>query len=106
MENISVALLCTLLGFIISLLTFQRNNRKDIEEKERRAVETRTQLEYIQRGIDDIKFNDRLRDDQLKAMNERLIIVEEETKVLFRRLERLDACCNVGDNLEDKGVKK
>lgn len=105
METISIALICTVFGIIISFLTFQRNNKKDIEEKARSEAEKKTQLDYIQRGIDDIKFNDRLRDEQLKTMNERLIIVENETKVLFRRFERLDERYHIRDELEDKGVK-
>ena len=105
METISIALICTVFGIIISFLTFQRNNKKDIEERAKSEAEKKTQLDYIQRGIDDIKFNDRLRDEQLKTMNERLIIVENETKVLFRRFERLDERYHIRDGLEDKGVK-
>lgn len=100
MDNISIALLCTLIGATISFLTFQRNGRKETEEKAKESAKRDTQLDYIQRGIDDIKFNDRVRDEQLKTMNERLIIVENETKVLFRRFERLDEHYKIRDEID------
>ena len=104
MENISVALICTLLGAVISFLTFQRNSKKDIQLEAKEQIELKTKLDYISKGVDDIKFNDRIRDEQLKKIDERLIIAEEEIKILFRRFERLDEFYNVRDELE--GVKR
>ena len=104
MENISVALICTLLGAVISFLTFQRNSKKDIQLEAKEQIGLKTKLDYISKGVDDIKFNDRIRDEQLKKIDERLIIAEEEIKILFRRFERLDEFYNVRDELE--GVKR
>ena len=104
MDNISVALICTLLGAVISFLTFQRNSKKDIQLEAKEQIELKTKLDYISKGVDDIKFNDRIRDEQLKKIDERLIIAEEEIKILFRRFERLDGFYNVRDELE--GVKR
>lgn len=100
MDNISIGLLCTILGIVISFLTFQRNSKKEIQTDTREFVEVKSQLGYISRGVDDIKFNDRIRDEQLKSLNERLIIVENETKILFRRFERLDQQYHIRDELE------
>lgn len=102
MESVSIALICTLTGVVISFLTFQKNNKKDIQLDVKERVEIKTQLEHIQKGIDDIKFNDRVRDDHLKKIDARLIIVEEEVKVLFRRFERLDDHYKVRDEMEGK----
>lgn len=104
MENITIPLLCTLVGAVISFLTFYKNNKKDIKGDVQEQVELRSKLDYISKGVDDIKFNDRIRDEQLKKINERLIIAEEEIKVLFRRFERLDDYYRVRDNMEE--VKK
>lgn len=100
MSEIGIPILCTILGIIISFLTFQKNTKKDIQNETKDFIEVKTQLEYISRGIDDIKFNDRIRDDQLKTLNERLIIVESETKILFKRFERLDETYRIRDELE------
>lgn len=100
MTEIGIPILCTILGIVLSFLAFQRNNKKDIQSDTKEFVEVRTQLDYISRGIDDIKFNDRIRDEQLKNLNERLIIVESETKILFKRFERLDDSYRIRDELE------
>ena len=47
-------------------------------------------LDYIAKGIDDIKLNDKVRDDNLKKMDQRLIIVEEEIKTIFKRINSKD----------------
>ena len=90
METISIALLCSILGASLSFLTFQRGGKKDTEERVKREAKKEAQLDYIQKGIDDIRFNDRIRDEQLKKMSDRLLIVENETKILFKRFERVD----------------
>ena len=100
MTEIGISLLCAIFGFVISFLTFQHNTKKDIQKDTKDFIEVKTQLEYISRGIDDIKFNDRIRDDQLKSLNERLIIVENETKMLFKRFERLDDSYRIRDEFE------
>ena len=100
MTEIGIPILCTILGIVLSFITFQRNNKKDIQSDTKEFVEVRTQLDYISRGRDDIKFNDRIRDDQLKNLNERLIIVESETKILFKRFERLDDSYKIRDEME------
>lgn len=100
METIGIGILCTLASLAISFFTFQRNGNKDVEARAIRDAERKAQLDYIQKGIDDIRFNDRVRDEQLKSMNERLLIVEQETRVLFKRFERLDEHYHIRDELE------
>ena len=90
METISIALLCSVLGASLSFLSFQRNGRKETEDRVKRETKNEAQLDYIQKGIDEVRFNDRVRDEQLKNMNDRLIIIENETRVLFKRCDKLD----------------
>ena len=90
METISIALFCSLLGASISFLSFQRNGRRETEDRVKREAKNEAQLDYIQKGIDEVRFNDRVRDEQLKNMNDRLIIIENETRVLFKRCDKLD----------------
>lgn len=103
MESLSIALICTVISATVSFLSFQKNNKKDIHNDVKERVEVKTQLDYISKGVDDIKFNDRIRDEQLKKMDERLIIAEEEIKVLFRRFERLDKLYKIRDDIEGDG---
>lgn len=100
MESIAIALLCSIISASISFLTFQRNGKKDVQAEIKERVEMKTRLDYISKGIDDIKFNDRIRDEQLKKIDERLIIAEEEIKVLFRRFERLDEYYHIRNQMD------
>ena len=90
METISIALICTILSVVISYLTFRKNNKKEIESETTERIEMKIKLDYISKGIDDIKLNDKVRDDNLKKMDQRLIIVEEEIKTIFKRINSKD----------------
>lgn len=90
METISIALICTILSVIISYLTFRKNNKKEIESETTERIEMKIKLDYISKGIDDIKLNDKVRDDNLKKMEQRLIIVEEEIKTIFKKINSKD----------------
>ena len=103
METIGIPLLCTMVGLGISYSTFNKNSKKDAEESARRDAERKMQLDYIQKGIDDIRFHDRLRDEQLKNMNDRLIIVESETKVLSKTVNKLEGYHDGRDENKEKG---
>lgn len=90
MENISVAVLSTIISITISYLSFAKNSAKDIKKETTENVELKSRLEYISRGIDDIKLDNRVRDEQIKKLNERVIILENDLKSLSKRFERVD----------------
>lgn len=90
METISIALICTVLSVIISYCTFRKNNKKDIETETTERIEMKIKLDYISKGVDDIKLNDKARDDSLKKLDQRLIIVEEEIKTIFKKIDSKD----------------
>ena len=77
METISIALVCTIIGAIISYATFQRNRGHDIRADTREEADTKAKLDYISRGVYDIKLDNKQRDREMLKMNERLIRVEE-----------------------------
>lgn len=86
MENISIALICSTLSVLISYLTFNKNGKKDVQKQTEEQVELKSKLEYISRGIDDIKLDNRVRDEQMKAMNERIIVLESEIKHIKEKM--------------------
>ena len=90
MENISIALLCSLLGAGISYLTLQKNNKKDIKAETREEAETKAKLDYISRGVDDIKLDNKQRDREFLKMNDRLTIVEQSVKSLHKRVDNFE----------------
>ena len=70
MENISLAVICSLVSIVISYLTFTRNGTKDVRSETAKSVELKSKLEYISRGIDDIKLENRIRDEQMKSLSD------------------------------------
>lgn len=90
MENISIAVLCSLVSIVISYLTFTRNSAKDVRSEAAQSVELKSRLEYISRGIDDIKLENRIRDDQIKTLNEKVIILDNTVTTLVKRIDRID----------------
>lgn len=90
MENISIAVVCSLVSIVISYLTFTRNSAKDVRTETAQNVELKSRLEYISRGIDDIKLENRVRDDQIKTLSERVILLENTVTTLIKRIDRID----------------
>ena len=87
MENISIALLCSLLGAGISYLTLQKNNRRDIRADTREETATRTKLDYIATAVDEIRLDNKARDREVKDMAARLVKVEESCKSAHKRID-------------------
>lgn len=90
METISIALICSIIGAGISYFTFQRNRTNDIRADTREEADTRAKLDYISRGVDDIRVDIKTQDRKINDMNERLIRAEESTKSAHRRIDGLE----------------
>ena len=90
MENISITIICTLLGAVIGFATFNRNRDKDIKKDAQEDAETKAKLDYISRGVDDIKLDNKQRDREFLKMNERLTVVEQSVKSLHKRVDNFE----------------
>lgn len=90
MDNITVGLLCTILGAILSYLTFQKNNKKDIRADTREEAETKTKLDYISKGVDDIKIDFKVQQRDMQELKERVIKNEESVKSAHKRIDGIE----------------
>lgn len=91
MEYISIGVLCSTISVLISYLTFNKNSKRDVQADTKERVEIKVQLEYISRGIDDVKMGNKMRDEQIKGLNDRVISIESEMRNLVSRVDKLDA---------------
>lgn len=91
MEYISIGVLCSTISVLISYLTFNKNSKRDVQADTKERVEIKVQLEYISRGIDDVKMGNKMRDEQIKGLNDRVISMESEMRNLTSRVDKLDA---------------
>lgn len=91
MENISIGVLCTVLGALISYLSFQRNRGHDIRAETREEAETRTKLDYISKGVDDIRLDIKSQQREMQEIKERVIRNEASIKSAHKRIDSLEA---------------
>lgn len=66
--------------------TSRTHTKKDVEEKSR----TNAKLEYIGRGVDDIKIDMKANEKHLHAIAERVSRNEESTKQAHKRIDNLE----------------
>jgi len=90
METISIALFCTILGVSISYLTFQRNKDNAIRAETREDAETRAKLDYISKGVDDIRLDIKIQDRKINEIIERVAKVEESSKSAHHRIDNIE----------------
>ncbi len=94
METISIALICSVIGATVSYLTFQRNKSNSIRADTREEAETRTKLDYISKGVDDIRIDIKAQQRDIQELKEKVIRVEESTKSAHKRI----------NDIEERGV--
>lgn len=90
MEYISIGVLCSTISVLISYLTFNKNSKRDVQADTKERVEIKVQLEYISRGIDDVKMGNKMRDEQIKGLNDRVISMESEMRNLVLRVDKIE----------------
>jgi len=89
-EYVSIALLCTIIGGALGILTFSRNKAKDDRSEGQQSGQMLTELGYIKSGIDDIKSEQR---EQRRINTEtatKLAAVEASAKQAHLRIDRIE----------------
>lgn len=87
METISVALICTVGGFILSYAAFMRNKDNAIRAETREDAETKAKLDYIIKGLDDIRLETKSQDRKINDVIERVARIEESAKSAHKRID-------------------
>ncbi|MFJ8243626.1 hypothetical protein [Peribacillus asahii] len=88
--QIGIGVLCTILGFGISFLTFNRNRDKDVRNDASESAVIRTKLDNINQGVESIRIDIKANEKQVAASNERVVRVEESSKQAHRRLDSIE----------------
>ena len=98
METAVIAVVCSVAGVILTLYSVNRNKEKDLKEEGRSQGIIDTKLEYISKGVDDIRISNVKQDKRLGDIDLRLIRVEDRAKSNTHRLNDLD-----GKSYKEKG---
>lgn len=76
----------TLVGVIGAIAAFKKSNK----EEGMQDAETKATLNYISKGVDDIRIDMRAQASKLDSFNERLIRVEESAKQAHKRINNIE----------------
>lgn len=77
-------------GLVLSFLAYQLNIKKEIKSDNRQDGEIKAQLNYISRGVEDIRVDLKANEKQMAALGERVTRVEESAKQAHKRIDQLE----------------
>ncbi len=84
---ISIGFGCTLLGAVIGFLGNKRNVTNDTKEEAMQQAHVTTRLDFISKGIEDIKVDLRAQEKKFESILDRLARVEESAKQAHKRID-------------------
>ena len=90
METISIALICSIIGCVGTLLTISRNKSKDTKEETEGITKITQEIKYVSKGVDDIKYDMRDINRNMSEVNEKVIRLEESCKSAHKRIDNLE----------------
>lgn len=85
-----ISVLAALSGMALGWNGRARTMRQDVAQESAAAAMQRADVEYIKRGVDDMKVEQKLQRQQFEAVSERLTRVEESAKQAHKRIDRLE----------------
>lgn len=95
--NVDITVLVTLVGLVgtVSGIYFGFWKAKKVHEKEAREDATKdttltVKLEYISKGVDEIRIDNKVRDKQMLDFTERLVAVEKSAASAHHRLDGIE----------------
>lgn len=68
----------------------QQREKNEVKNDSKQDAEVRAQLNYISRGVDDIRIDLKANEKQIAQHSERITRVEESTKQAHKRIDKID----------------
>lgn len=90
MDNVTIGVICSLLGAVVSFFTITRYYKQDTKEEATSNTRLADRLDYISNGVDNIRIDIKAQAQKIDTMAERLTRVEESTKSAHHRLDSLE----------------
>lgn len=88
--TVIVGMACTVIGGIIGVWKAKKDADKDTREDATRDTTVNVKLEYISKGIDDIRIDNKVRDKQMMEFTERLVAVEKSAASAHHRIDSIE----------------
>lgn len=90
MTNVSIALICSVIGAIIGIAGFVRLSKKDTQDETSSFTRVETKLDYIGKDVSDIKSDFRTHATKISDIEQRVTRVEESAKSAHHRIDGLE----------------
>ncbi|BFH10623.1 hypothetical protein WJ0W_005731 [Paenibacillus melissococcoides] len=85
-----IAVAAAISGIALGWLGRARTIKQDIAQEASTDAVQRADVEYIKRGVDDIRADVRMQGQRVDGLYERVTRVEESTKQAHKRIDRLE----------------
>lgn len=87
--TVEIGVLIAACGLLISFLMYRLNSTKEVKHDGQQNAEMKTKLEYISKGVDDIRIDIKSNEKQMQLFGERLTRVEESAKQAHKRIDQM-----------------
>ncbi|MFD1176856.1 hypothetical protein ACFQ3W_11170 [Paenibacillus puldeungensis] len=84
-----VAIAAGISAIFLGWTNYNRTVKKDVAQDSGSNMSLKTDMEYIKRGVDDMKVEQKIQGQRFEAFSERLTRVEESTKQAHKRIDDL-----------------
>jgi len=88
--TIEIGSLIAVCGLLLSYLTYQFNKQKENKTDTQQDARIQAQLDYISKGVDDIRIDQKASEKQMAAHGERITRLEESAKQAHKRLDAME----------------
>lgn len=85
-----VAMIAALSGIALGWIGRTSTFKQEVAQEAGNGAVLRTDVEYIKRGVDDIRADVRVQGQRTDALAERVTRVEESTKQAHKRIDKIE----------------
>jgi hypothetical protein len=85
-----LAIIATISGIALGWLGRAKSLKTEIIQEAGSDALQRADVDYIKRGVDDIRLEQRVQGQRIDALSERVTRVEESAKQAHKRMDRLE----------------
>ncbi|MBO0962392.1 hypothetical protein J1P26_22070 [Neobacillus sp. MM2021_6] len=82
--------LIAIAGLLLSYLTYQFNKQKETKTDTRQDAEIKAQLNYISKGVDEIRLDQKASDRKIGELSIQVAKIDESNKSLHKRVDSLE----------------
>lgn len=84
-----ISVVAAISGMVIAWLTFGKSTTKEAQNKGASTAQIHSDIEYIKRGVDDIKLEQRAMRKEVSDIDKRLVVVEQSVQRAHDRIDEI-----------------